>query len=95
MGLAKLYAAWVLSPREAGLSCEVTRTLVAMARQSSGLDELKDVLGGTDVVVQTREEFEEALAKAEAWGQAHAGAMAVLKEVPLQPEEVQWWTRGD
>ena len=56
-----------------------------MARQSSWLEELKDVLGAADVVVQTREEFEEALAKAEAGGQVCAGAMTMLEEVPLQP----------
>ena len=53
---------------------------MAMARQSSALNELKDVLGAADVVVQMRKEFEEALAKAEARGQAHAGAMTVLEE---------------
>ena len=40
------------------------------------------------MVVQTREELEEALAKAEARGQARAGVMTMLEEVPLQSEEV-------
>ena len=58
-----------------------------MARQSSRLEELKDVLGAADVVVQMREVFEEAVAKAEARGQVRAGAMTVLEEVSLQPGE--------
>ena len=87
LGLAKLYAARVPRPRVSGLSNELMRTLVAMARQSSGLEELKDVLGVADVVVQRREEFKEALAKAKARGQARPGAMTMLEEVPLQSEE--------
>ena len=87
LGLAKLYAARVPRLREAGLSYELAMTLVAMARRSNGLEGLKDVLGVADVVVQTRKEFNEALAKAEARGQARAGTMTVLEEVPLQPEE--------
>ena len=58
-----------------------------MARQTSGLEELKDVLGVADVVVQMREEFEEALSKAEARGQARAGVMTMLEEVTLRAEE--------
>ena len=54
-----------------------------MARQSSGLEEL----GAADVVLQTWEEFQEALAKAEARGQARAGAMSVLEEAAFQPGE--------
>ena len=50
-----------------------------MARQSSELEELKDVLGVADVVVHTKEEFEEASAKAEARGQVRAGAMPCWK----------------
>ena len=72
LGLAKLHAARMPQLRVTGLSYELTRTLVAMARQTSRLQELKDVLRVADVVVQTREEFEEALARAEAGGQAHA-----------------------
>ena len=40
-----------------------------------------------DVVLQTREEFQEALAKSEARGQARAGMMSALEEIPLQPVE--------
>ena len=58
-----------------------------MVRQSSGLEELRDVLGAADVVLQMTEEFQEALAKAEAGGQVRAGAMSVLEEVLLQPRK--------
>ena len=87
LGPARLNAAQVPRPREMGLRYELTRTLVAMVRQSSGLEELRDVLRVADVVVQTREEFQEALAKAEARGQVRAGVMSVLEEVPRQPGE--------
>ena len=60
---------------------------MAMAKQSNGLEELRDVLGAADVVLQTWEEFQEALAKAEARGQVRAGMVTALEEVPLQPEE--------
>ena len=61
-----------------GLSYELTRTLVAIARQTSGLEELKDVLRAAYVVVQTREDFKEALAGAEARGLARAEEMIML-----------------
>ena len=71
---------------------------MAMVRQSSGLDELKDVLGAADVVVQRREEFEEALAKAEARGEAPAGAMTVLERYPSSQRRQaclrEWWYGG-
>ena len=54
LGLARLYASRVPQPKVAGLIYEQLRTLVAMARQSSGLEELKDVLGAADVAVQMR-----------------------------------------
>ena len=72
-----------MEAKMAGLSYEITRTLVAMAKQSSGLEELRDVLGAADVVLQMWEEFQQALAKAEARGQARAGMVAALEKVPL------------
>ena len=74
--------------RKEGLSYELTRALVAMARQTSGLKELMEVLGVADVVVQTCCNVKEALAKAEFRGWMCADSeMSMLGEIPLQVEE--------
>ena len=75
--LDKLCVPHVPRPRKVGLRYELTRTLVALARQTSRLKKLKDVLEAA--------EFEEALAKAESRDWACPDAeMPVLGEVAFK-----------